>query len=309
MVTTHTFVQEDSFQLTEDELLLPLRDRSIIRSRGVYPLKTIAEPEDLITYYWKVVDDFNLKYSMEPYDSPRSEQALSKISVNIPVIHGMLGWNYDELKRLDRTRLSTDDRIRAAVANMALEEESICLTGSSEDVTVTSVSTTGTNSTAASTEFNTGSFALMHSTLTGIIGQLLDNNIDPKSYPLKLVVTSDVYKNAMGRLNTDQNMNGIQFLNSILTELGGQGSEVIMSNYLGGTRTVTAKKVDYTVGTTNACLFAVDSQFYEVIASKIDIRTDGLSKVTGLNYQYLERWIPIYKQKESIIYSGTVANA
>ena len=82
MATTHTWVQEDSIQLTEEELLLPLRDKSVIRSTGLYPIKTIANPEDLITYYWKTVDDFNLKYSMEPYDSPRSEQALTKLSVN-----------------------------------------------------------------------------------------------------------------------------------------------------------------------------------------------------------------------------------
>ena len=309
MVTTHTWVQEDSIQLTEDELLLPLRDKSIIRSNGVYPIKTIANPEDLITYYWKVVDDFNLKYSMEPYDSPRSEQALSKVSVNLPVIHGMLGWSYDELRRIDRTRLSTDDRIRNAVANMALEEQSICLSGSSEDVTVTSVSATGTNSTAASTEFNTVDIATIHSTLTGMIGQLIDGNIDPKQYPLKFIVTNDVYKNALGKLNSDQNQNGVQFINNLLQEMGGPGSELIMSPYLGGTRTVTGKKITYTAGTTNACLFAVDSQFYEVVASPIDIRTDGLSKVSGLNYQYLERWVPIYKEKKGIIYSGTVGNA
>ena len=225
------------------------------------------------------------------------------------MIHGELGWGYDELRRIDRTRLTTDDRIRNAVANMALEEQSICLTGTSGDVTVTSVSTTGTNSTAASAEFNTGSFALIHSTLTGLIGQLIDGNIDPKQHPLKFVVTNDVYKNALGRLNTDQNMNGVQFINKILNDLGGPGSELIMTPYLSGTRSTTGKKISYTAGSSNACLFAVDSQFYEVVASPIDIRTDGLSKVKGLHYQYLERWVPIYKEKKAIIYSGTVANA
>ncbi len=309
MVTTHTAVQEDSIQLTEEELVIPLRDASIIRSSGLYPIKTIALPEDQQHIYWKSVDDFNLKYSMDPNDSPRSEQALTKTTTNVPVIHGQLGWGYDELKRIDRTKLGTDERIRNAVRNMALEEESICLTGAADDVTVTSVSTTGTNSTIATAEFSTASIATIHTTLTGMIGQLIDGNIDPSRFPLKFVVTQDVWKNALGRLDQNQTSNGIDFIQRILNQFGGAGSQLIMSGYLGGARATDAKKIGYTDGTTNACLFAVSSQFYEVVASPIDIRTDGTSKVSGLQYQYLERWRPIYKEKKGIIYSGTVVNA
>ena len=309
MVTTHTTVQDDSVTLTEAELLLPLRDTSIVRSQGIYPFKKELLPEDQIHFYWKTVDDFNLAYSMDPNDSPRSEQALTKTPTNVPVIHGVLGWGYDELKRIDRTKLGTDERIRNAVNNMALEEESICLTGASEDVTVTSVSTTGTNSTAAGTELNTVDINTIHSTLIGLINQLIDGNIDPKRQPLKLVVTPDVWKNALGRLNTDQNQNGIQFIQKVLQDMGGPGSSIHMSKYLGGVRAKTAKKIGYTAGTSNACLFAVNSQYYEVQTSQIDIRSDGLSKVSGLHYQYLERFIPIYKEKKGIIYSATVGNA
>lgn len=311
MVSTTKYPQEDAIELTEDELIIPLRDNSVIRNKGIYPVKTIAEPEDLIAYYWKVVDDFNLGYTLEPYDSPLSHQGLTKTSVNLPVIHGKLHFGYDELKRINRSMLTTDQRTVASVANMGLKEEYISLAGSSgPDYVVTSVSTTGTNSTAAVAELNVTTIDLIASTLSGMIGQLIDGNIMPDRYPLKLVVTPDVYKVAMGVLDVNDKITGVEFIENMLNKHGGAGSGLIMSKYLGGTSTKNAKKDPaVTAGTTNACLYAVSTQFYEIIASPIDIRSDGISKVNGLDYQFLERFIPVYKEKKGIIYSGTVVTA
>ena len=301
---------DEQITVTEKELMKVLVERARLREQGLYPIKTVANVEDMKHHYKKVAEDFNLSYTLEPDNSPKNTQHTLLVETEIPAIHGEAYWSYDTIKRVNRSAITKDTELQAAIKNMGLIEEGISLAGSVAPLaTVQSPSVTGTNSTAAAVEFNTVDIATIHSTLMGLIGQMIVLNIEPDRQPLKLVVTGDVYLHLLGELTTNQEENGLQFVNRTLKDIGGPGSGVILSNNLGAAVAVVGKSLKYTAGTTNACLFAVDEQYYEIIASKIEQRTDGISQLKGQTIKFVERFIPIYKQKEALIYSGTVGDA
>ena len=65
----------------------------------------------------------------------------------------------------------------------------------------------------------------------------------------------------------------------------------------------------FTTGSTNACLFNWNPQYYYVVASELEPRSRPITKVDGLYTQWVERWRPVYRKKEAIIYSGTAVIA
>ena len=297
---------EESALFTLDQIMQPLILES--NARQIAPVNASAKAEDLNTYYYKHIAAMNTKYSYEAYDSPRSENAIQQLSQEIPAIHGELSYTVDEYRRVQRGRIGMDARAVQLAKRFGQEESRILLAGDS-DTGITSVSTTGTNSTNAETEFNTLSFANIHTTLTSLIGQLITNGIDVGKKALFGVATSDVYKNAMGRLNTDQNKNGVQWINEILQTHGGPGSKLFMDDNLGGVWSGTAGRKTLTAGTTNFCLFTYDPEIYEVVASPLERRNNGFHAIDGFHEQWVERFVPIFKEKLGIIYSGTVGNA
>lgn len=317
MTTGIQIPQQSTYQgpfiVEEADIMKPLVNKSMLRSQGLYPINTIAKPEDLEHYYWKMVEDLNLNYSLEPYDSPESAFGLQAVSANIPVIHGQMHFATDEMARMNRTKMSVDQRILRAGANIALEEDRITLAGTTENgLTVYGPSDTTNASTAISSNLDVTTMALLNTTLNQAIDQLWDNNIDPKMNPLKLVVSGNVYSLIKGLIDTTSGLTGIQLVDQILAREGGPGSALYRNKYLFATTAVNAKKrntASPTQSTSKAALFSVNQEYYEVIASRIDIRYGNPDRIKGMDVQYIERWLPLYKTNKAIIYDASVTIA
>lgn len=300
----------ESYEITQEELMKPIRE--ITKSRKIFPISTIASPSDLKAYYFKQVDDHNLSYDMEVFQSPRSESSVQKLSQEIPVLHGEIQYSWDELQRINKGKLPVDERSRNLSFEFARQEDRIALNGDAK-TGITSVLTTGTNSTAAVEELNVTTYGLATSSLTAQLGEMIDNLEDIKTYPLKLVVTPDVYKKAMTVTNGAGGEAGdktaLEKMEELLLLHGGPNSEVIMSKYLGGTFTESLGKGSFAAGTTNSALFAYSKNFYEIIASPIEQREKPVNKVDGLYLKFVERWVPLFKEKLAIIYGATAVIA
>ena len=308
MANEHQILSKD-YRIESAQIIKPIYTMPKINS--IFPIIQDLKPHSLEVRYFTEKDDPQYRYNME------AEYALSHIGYTqtdtaTPVITVNLHYGYDELQRIQDSTIPLDGRIEAVRKIIIDAQERIALTGSTvalDDVAVTTVDTTGTNSTAASTAFNVTTHALAISTFEGMLGQLLDGLEELKD-PLAFVVNPDVYKDLRGLTNANTDLRTIDELNSRMREINASSPGVIVSKYL--TATVSRDhpgSYTITAGSNNACLFNINPQYYRIHTSPIELREDPVSKLHGKHYQLVQRFRPVFIKKEAIIYEDAVTTA
>jgi hypothetical protein len=300
MANAYIYLAKD-YRLDADAIIKPIYTKDVVSK--CYPIIQDLKFSTLQVRYHTQEDDLQYRYNMEV------EEALSHVGYTptdtaTPVISANMHFSVDELDRVNNSTLPLDDRVTAVRTTFIDARQRVALTGSTvalDDIAVTSVDTTGTNSTAQTTAMNFTSTANGVAAIENAIGQLIDG-LGEVGDPLTLVVNADVYKKIRGVLNANTDKPLLDELNERMRGINSSSVGVILSKYL--TATVTRDYPgDYAVtgGTGNACLFNLNSQYYRIHESPIGVRST-YDDISGLHIQFLQRFRPVYIKKEAIIY-------
>jgi hypothetical protein len=292
-------------------------------ARQVWPFDFTAKIEDSRYEYFTEIQDFNNKYSMEQTETPESTIVLQKDTDTIPIIHGSIAWHRHELKRINRSQMSAESRISRWAESFALDEDRIALATSDPITGKTGVINTTNHSTATSTELNVTTIALCHSTLTAQVIELMNSPSEtpagiryrPNTDPLHLILTIDVYNKAASVLSTvNEELTGLDMLQSVLTKHGGPGSAIFKSADLGATVTKAATdggstdRYNQTDGTTNSLLKVWNPDYSKIIASPLEI-LPNTAREGGLKRVISERMVLNTKEIKAARYGGTAVIA
>jgi len=292
------------YRIESAEVVKPIYQPSTV-SR-VFPIKQDLKPHSKEVRVFTEEDDNQYRYNME------TEYALTHVGYTqtdtaTPVITVNQHYDYDELQRINDSTLPLDARWGVSTNIVRNAQERIAYTGATvalDDIAVTTVDTVGTNSTDATTVFNTTTTALAVSTFEAMESQLLDG-LGKLEDPQALVVNLDVYKTLRGIVNANTQKSSLFYLNEIMTKIHPASPGVILSNELTATVARSAPgKYTVTAGTGNACLFNINSQYYRIHTSEVQIRSDPVSQLDGLHMQLVQRFRPVFIKKEAIIYEG-----
>ena len=290
------------YRIESSEVVKPIYQPSTVSM--AFPIIQDLKPHSKEVRIFVEEDDNQYRYNME------TEYALTHVGYApsdkaTPVITVNQHYDYDELQRINDSTLPLDARWGVSANIHRNAQERVAYTGATvalDDIAVSTVDTTGTNSVAATTVFNTTTTALAVSTFEAMVSQLLDG-LGKIVDPLALVVNLDVYKTLRGIVNANTQKSSLFYLNESMTKINAASPGVILSNEL--TATVTrAAPGKYTVaaGTGNACLFNINSQYYRIHTSPVQIRSDPVSQLDGLHMQLVQRFRPVFLKKEAIIY-------
>lgn len=306
-----TELDTKSVSFESNKLLEAILPQAVVRR--IFPIFTVLPVHKQNYTFWELLNDIGTKYDFDPYEYGRNANALKETSIPVPLIYHEATYDKFKLRRINESKAPLVDRIRQMAKVFRTDEDIIGIAGESTKTGVTSISNTGTNSTAAGSELDLGSIDDMYATFNGIINQLNNllnansGNQTVKNFPCIAVMTSNVedrlwvLKSAL-----DDTKSMYMLFKEILTERCGPGSEIIVSNALGGTVTTVDQRVKLsTPGTANFALMAKGPEHYGIVAS--EIFRDEETNISGFTQEFAERWRPIFFRKESIIFSGTVA--
>lgn len=278
--------------VTEKRLLPLIVERARSRTAMIYsqPIK----PEDNRIEWNKEVQDMRHRLSWEFAQTPESTINLQELSESIPFLHRGIGWTNHEMKRINRSQITTDQRINTLVKGFSDDEDILIFGGGTTgdpETGVKGMSDTGSNVTQTSTELNVTTIALAHSSLTAQIQELIDDSIvmyEDGREPLVLTLTPDVVSKAASVLSAiNEKDTALDKLNETLLKRGGPGSGIVVTGKLDATVTKIGSMSDYVVtdGDRASCLYPFSDDFQRVITSPMEIRTkqddDGLHKKIG----------------------------
>lgn len=308
MANAYQILSKD-YRIEVDAVVKPIYSMSKVPS--IFPIIQDLKPHTLEARYFTEEDDEQYRYNME------TEYALTHVGytqtdVATPVITVNQHYGYDELQRVQDSTLPLDARWALSQKILIKAQERVALTGATvalDDIAISTVDTTGTNSTAATTAFNITTDALCISTFEGLIGQLLDGLEELKD-PLAFVVNPDLYKDIRGLRNAYTGKRTLTALNEIMTEINPASPGVLQSKYLTSTVARAAPgKYTITAGSNNACLFNINPNYYAIHTSPIQIRSDPVSQLGGLHMQLVQRFRPVFMKKEAIIYEDAATTS
>jgi hypothetical protein len=297
------------YRIESEAIIKPIYSMSKIGS--VFPMIQDMKPHSRQVRYFTEEDDKQYRYNMET-EYAMTHVAYTQTDTDVPVITVNQKYGYDELQRINDSTIPLDGRWQVSGKVLIEAQERVGLTGATvalDDIAVSTVDTTGTNSVAATTAFNVTTHALCISTFEGMIGQLIDGLEELKD-PLAFVVNPDVYKDIRGLVNANTDLRALDELNNRMKEIHPASPGVIMSKYL--TATVARDHpglYTITAGSNNAALFNINPQYYRIHTSPIEIRSDPVSKLNGLHMQMVQRFRPVFIKKEAIIYEDAVTTA
>ena len=308
MANAYQILSKD-YRIESERITKPIYDSSNIWK--VFPNIPDLKPHTKEVRIFTEEDDEQYRYNME------TEFALTHIGYTqadtaTPVITINQKYGYDELQRINDSTLPLDQRWAVSQKILTKAQERIALTGATvalDDIAVTTVDTTGTNSTAATTTFNVTTTALAVSTFEAMVAQLLDG-LGELNDPLGLVVNLDVYKKLRGVVNANTQVSSLDYLNEAMKKVHPASPGVILSKYLTSTVTRSAPGLySITAGTGNACLFNINPNYYRIHTSPIQIRSDPVSQLNGLHMQMVQRFRPVFIKKEAIIYEDATTTS
>jgi hypothetical protein len=297
------------YRIETAKVVKPIYDGSTVGK--VFPIIRDLKPHSKEVRYFTEEDDKQYRYNMET-EFALTNVGYTQTDVATPVITVNQHYDYDELQRVNDSTLPLDERWGVSQKIQIEAQERIAYTGATvalDDIAVTTVDTTGTNSTAATTAFNVTTHALCMSTFEAMLGQLIDG-LGELTDPLALVVNPDLYKDIRGLVNANTDLRALTELNNRMTEINAASPGVIMSKYLTATVARSAPGLyTITAGSNNACLFNINPNYYRIHASVVQIRADPVSQLSGLHMQLVERFRPVFIKKEAIIYEDAATTA
>ncbi len=306
-----TELDTTNVKFTREALLEAILPQSV--SRRIFPIFTVLPIHKQNYTYFELLNDIGTKYDFDPYEYGANFNALKETTVPVPLIYHEAAYTKFKLRRLNETKAPLTDRIRQMKRVFNKDEDIIAIGGEATKTSVTSIADTTNNTTVATANLDLTDIDTMITTSHGIINQLNgglnadSGNQTVKEFPCIALMTSDVENRLWSTpvtATSPRGLNGYQVFKQILTERCGTGSEIVVSNALGGTVTTVDDRVSLAGGTTNFALMAKSPEHYGMVAS--EIFTDSETNLKGFTQEFAERWRPIFFRKGSIIYSGTV---
>ena len=295
---------ETSYTFDTNMLIEPIRKASQVRQ--VAPIKTVLDPSDLQVDIETVADDLNISIDLEAFETPRSIQTLTKAPKTVPVLQGEIAYTWDELVRINKSKLPMNQR----VANMGTELANI------EDGHVWAVSSTGLKDGGAMPWIENGTavgwdvdaYATMIASATGMgahLGTMATALGNLKQYKLIFGFNDKAFSTMAGiESGVGANDTVLLVFDRMLKLYGGAGSGLLQIPNLGaaltvgdGGKTVVTVEADECVA-----LMAIDPKFMEVYASPLDTRQDPVTKRKGLAIKVVERWLPVVHNAAAIMY-------
>ncbi len=297
---------------TGSQLLEAILPVSIVRR--VMPVFTVLPIEDQNYTYWELLNDIGTKYDFDPYEYGSNANALKETTVPIPLIYHEQTYDKFKLKRINKSKAPLADRTRQMARVFNRDENNLGLAGETTKTGVTSFADTSNNTTAATAELDTTTIDTMITTTHGIINQL-NNGLSADSgsqlvsdFPCIIGLTSDVEARlwvAPVSATSPPGKNGYEVFKDIVMTRCGPGTEIVVSNAIGGTVTTVDDRVKLsTAGTTNMFIHAKSPNHGGFVASPIF--TESETTLKGFTKEIAERWRPIFFRQEATIYSGTV---
>jgi hypothetical protein len=284
-------------------------------SRRVFPVIEDLRINQKRFKYEKVYGDLKTNYRMTDTEHPRNHSALQPVDVKVPMIGTATEYTYHEYLDIEmpESKMKVGEREMEVMKQWAVDEDMYAIAGESTWNGVPGISDTTNFSEAATTELDLTSLTTLKTSLNAIISQL-NNNLNGdsggqtvKMYPLIALMTSDVEDRLYALLSAlEDDVDGYDIFNGILTKRGGPNSEILVSNALGATVTKDGDSFYIsTAGTTNFALMAWSSNHFGMRTSprkqrpKLDEQTGYLNLIDG-------RLVSYSKRTNTIIYSGTV---
>ena len=298
-------VDRDSWLIEHNKVIEPLYRQAA--TRRVFPVVPEAEYFEKEFEYWSATADFVHDYALTP-SFRTSRIDLSKATKEVPAIK--MGFSYTpyEVEQICNSRFVLDRRVSLFRKEFAKMEDLYVLGGTTKALDGTdnaSLVTTGTNSTAVSSNANVTTMAGIQSMLGVMVADVENNGIEVGANPLILVLTPDVIVAIHKVVNQYTDLSGRRWLMQELKSYNAQ-SDLVVSPYLGATYTIeTTGKVSVTEGTTNALLNVWNPDYAFVLASPITPAED-YNPIDGLRVSYEERWLNIYLEKKGLIYDSSV---
>lgn len=288
-------------------------------ARRLFPHTTIAM-KDLKGKYWKKVADHRAKVGArgDPSQVPDSMNATQLAEADLPYISTRLKFKRLELERINTAEepLPIDERIRMVAHSFSEWEDDVFYIGTDDNNDSTpqgAMTATGTNSTATAAAFDATTSAKVIESTSQILDELefgtgvTGNGIkDLAKYPIIMMMTSDVWYWMLGLESAVTGQSIIDKVDAILKRVGGGGSGIVRNNWLGGSVVYDgSKKRTFTAGTSNLAVMAIDKNHFEILASPLN-QIPKIDAHEGLDILFEERYAPIFKTIESIVYDASV---
>jgi hypothetical protein len=295
---------DTSYKFDSNMLIEPIRKASTVRQ--VVPIKTVLSPSDLQIDIESVTDDFKVTVDMEPYETPRSTQELAKNTYSVPVISGEITYTYDELMRINKSKLPMSQRVADLGTEFAKMEDALAWAGSTTGVKDGGALPIIENGTAVN--WDVDAYATMIATATGMgahLGTMATNLGNLKQYPLIFAFNDKAFSTMAGiESGVGANDTVLQVFDRMLKLYGGPGSGLLHVPNLGAAVTVGDDGSLTVTVEADECvaLMAISPKFFEIYASPIEAREDPVSKRRGMAVKTVERWFPYVHEATAIMY-------
>lgn len=298
----------------EQKTVIPALIRGSV-SRKILPVSTILQEKDKQFTYWKSKVDFIDSYNLDPEGAPLVYDAITETEVLVPIIEYGYALNRSEFERVSVSRHSLQNRFNALLPYFRRVEDEYAILGNVAKG-VTSFADTTNNSTALTTEIDVTTQTLLKDTLADGIDQLataIGDYETLKGRVLMLGMSNDVNKKAVsvgltagGEITAGQRIETlIDLATAMLLKYGAPGSGVWTSNMLGGSvATNNVNKRTVTGGALNSTLYVWGDDVAEIVASPFKTIFSE-DPIKGKLWNFTERWVPTFKQKELVLYGAT----
>ncbi len=283
-------------------------------ARRAFNIFTVLPIEDQ-NYTWEeILNDIGTKYDFDPYEMGRNTIALKETLVPIPLIYHDIKFTKLQIKRRNKNpKTSVATLIKQMARVFRRDEDSIAFAGESTKTGVLGYADSS-NSTQATTGLSLSTTDLLDSTLNGIINQLNTNlnggggNQTVKQFPCMLLLNTIAENRLWVMKDSVTKENGYFMLKRILEERCGAGSEIIVTNALGGTVTRSNDRVSLAANSTgtSACfgLMAKSANHQGIVASNIE--KDEYWIGSGWSQEFMERWRTLYFTNKTQIYDEEI---
>ena len=301
-------VNLDSYTIEHQEVIEPIYE--LTQARRIFPVKVELNVWDTQYIYWTGDIDFRPDVRIEP-TFEASHVDLTKNTVPVGSISAGFSYTPNQLARIQNSLLPQDGRVSLFRKEFSQIEDIIALGGDltyDDGTSKASIVTTGTNSTAVSSNADVTTMSGVQSMLGTMVGDLENGGIEIGQYPLILVLTKDVSRKIHAVVNANTDLAGYTWLKENLRIYHPQ-SEIVITKYLGATHTRNqVGQYSVTNGSTNAALIAWSPDIAYIVASPITPRV-STDAIRGYQIQYEERWRTIFIEKAGIIYDSSVTIA
>lgn len=293
------------------QMLEPILAETV--ARRVFNVFTVLPIEDQNYTYEELLNDIGTKYDFDPYEMGRNTIALKETLVPIPLIYHDVKYTKLQIKRRNKTNAPVSTLIKQMARVFRKDEDSIAFAGEATKTGVVGFDDSA-NSTAATVPLSLSTTDLLDSTLNGIINQLNVNlnggggNQTVKQFPCMAIMNTKIENRLWTIKDSVTKENGYFMFKRILLERCGPGSEIIVTQALGGTVTRVDDRNSLAASSTGTGaafgLMAKSPNHQGIVASTIEKEEYWVG--SGWTQEFMERWRTLYFTALTQIYCENI---